>query len=1411
MHTERDFLRDHALARLADRLRDRYHYLNPIDLRQGVENAHLADEGAREMQVLLVCLDEIERSRPFFIGLLGDRYGWIPPTQRIAAAARAAGLPKSANVAGKSVTELEILHAVLENKNQMNRSWFYFRNLDRSTMPPEIAVRFPTEAESSDPASPAAKLQALKNRIRKQLPDRVRNYTLRWDQEKQSMIGLESLDALVEADIWSDLDPETISYLREAPQTWQEADTRAVADFVAERIRGYVERLAVTTPMFDHALSPEASGANWGLVVTGEPGGGKSSFFSTVFYTLKPRAEAGEILLLAHAAGVFPLSGQVDRMLRRWVGELAVFLGIADPLDEVKYSAPELADETGPKESTIITSEDIEKTFASLLSRAAAQRRVVLLIDALTQFETTIRASHLTWLPRSFPANVRLLATAIPGIASTALQERPGASELTVPPVSRDEARAIAEKFYRERHHREVNPKVLDALLDKQDSGRPAHANPLWLVLALQEMNLLEADDFERADRDYAHLREASRLTALQVDEANKLPGDVSGAYGELLDRAERLYGRAWTRSFTDLTALSRAGWRESDLQLLMPLASGVPWDNLAFANLRRTLGSHVVQRGSQAQWDFFHGTLRQTILHRNLSDKGEQRWLHGLLADHLQSLPPSDLLFQSETMVHLLGFEDRDRAAEFLAELANSKWSDSALAAALDGTITVLVEAFQAAPDSATRGKLAGWLVALMDGEDAERSGRVANVFLFEVNKALAVTGTREMKVMRSQLLHAARETMERLAAVDPSNAVWQRDLSMSHLKIGDVLRTQGDLAGALDSYQESLAIRQRLAAVEPNSALLQLDISVSQERIGSVLRDQGNLPCAMDFYQKSLAAAEHFMVADSNNPTRLTNISICKDRIGDILRTQGDLAGALNSYRESLAIRQRLAAVKPSNALLQLGISVSRIKIGDVLYTQGDLDRALDLYRESLALRECLAAADPRNVEWLRERSVSQDRIGDVLRDQGDLAGALHAYKESLAGRKRLLTLDSENPDWQKGLSVSQEKIGSVLRDQGDLAGALHAYKEALSARERLVDLHPKNVDLQFGLSASQDRIGSVLRDQGDLAGALDAYKESLAALGRLVAVDSTNAIWQRGFSNCQEVIGDVLRDQGKQAKALDAYKESLTVRERLIIVNPSNTGWQFEISVNQIKIGDTLLDQGNLAKALEFYRSSLAIRKRLVAADPNILERQRELSISQERIGDVLRSQGDLAGALNLYQESLAVRKRLVAENPSNADWQLGLSVSQERIGDILFDQGRLNLAMSLYKESLGVRKRIEATYPSNAELQRCISIIKERIGNVLLGQGDLTGAFVFYQESLAITERLLAVDPNNAERQRDIFAVYWRMAQVSGNSNLSEARVWYQKAYAILFIMKQRGTMAPADEQYLSILIEKASAH
>src|SRR5271168_1607136 len=104
MQAERDYLRTRVFPELEERLRARQHNLEWVDLRVGVATASQRDEHVRELYVLKVCLDEVRRCRPFLIVLLGDRCGWVPPEDRIKAAAEEAREGFSADVIGRSVT-----------------------------------------------------------------------------------------------------------------------------------------------------------------------------------------------------------------------------------------------------------------------------------------------------------------------------------------------------------------------------------------------------------------------------------------------------------------------------------------------------------------------------------------------------------------------------------------------------------------------------------------------------------------------------------------------------------------------------------------------------------------------------------------------------------------------------------------------------------------------------------------------------------------------------------------------------------------------------------------------------------------------------------------------------------------------------------------------------------------------------------------------------------------------------------------------------------------------------------------------------------------------------------------------------------------------------------------------------------
>jgi hypothetical protein len=73
MQSEREELLKRVLPQIRKLCAGRGVSWNEVDLRWGI-----TEEQSRRGDVLPVCLGEIDRCRPFFLCLLGERSGWVP-------------------------------------------------------------------------------------------------------------------------------------------------------------------------------------------------------------------------------------------------------------------------------------------------------------------------------------------------------------------------------------------------------------------------------------------------------------------------------------------------------------------------------------------------------------------------------------------------------------------------------------------------------------------------------------------------------------------------------------------------------------------------------------------------------------------------------------------------------------------------------------------------------------------------------------------------------------------------------------------------------------------------------------------------------------------------------------------------------------------------------------------------------------------------------------------------------------------------------------------------------------------------------------------------------------------------------------------------------------------------------------
>jgi len=1131
MQAERGALRDHVFPELQERLRSRRVQLQPIDLRQGVETGNLKEESERELLTLKVCLEAIDSARPLMIVLLGDRYGWVPPARRIEAAASEKGF--AIDAAGKSVTALEIEYGLLKKDPHFRTNClFLFRDpLPYDRMLENTRADY-SEEISTDPDAPQKRdaLKALKAKIASDpdLKDRVRTYPLGWDTVTNKPTGLDEWGKWVTEQIWEILDRETKDAEKTAPRTWEEEERRALDEFVENRGSNFVGREDILAELTNFACSQPAEGADWGACVTAGPGVGKSALFAILH---RKFGEDDSVLLLAHAAGITSSACDVDNMLLRWITELSGFLGVTNPLPE-KY-----------------TQDELDQIFSRLLHQSSQKKRVVVLIDALNQFTPSPRAQHLTWLKRPWPLNARIIATSLPGEAADSLQQWAGVMELELSSLTRENAGDIIDAIY-QRYFRQVNAQARDILLGKMNGSLPAHANPLWLCLAVEQLNLLDEYDFAQAQSFPGN--PAEQMQALIAHVANEMPADVPGLYEWIMRRIEKTYGIDWVASIVALVAVSRQGWRESDFSVLLPRAaellfpgkSVLEWDALRFAGVRRGLRGQLIQGGSHGRWRFMHQQMQQAVL--NPQPKGVevplsapilQQLLHSLICDHLLALPKDDPVHEQETMWHLIGAEDRKRAARYYG----GQLTDGEKIHATKDLARFILE-----PAGVSKDETLEWVCSLLKQQDIDAfpMKTLLHRFVFDLDEVLAkgsnLTGRLFIARQVSHALEAMKERIE-------TGKDGLYDLVDCHNNIGKILSNQGEYHGAEASFTHAKDIVEHMTEDDTGDIDQQLYIYLNCSHLGDVYKAHGKTVDALKIYRQGLAICENLADMQPDNSRFQWGIGSLCNRIGDLKFADNDMEEALGYYERFLAICRKWSTELPGDKGYLRGLIIGNDRIGGIYKRRNDLKTAQKYYRYCLECSEKLVSIEPENTQGICDVAASYERLGMIYKAGKEYAKTLEEYRKALTIRQRLVTLDPSNGDWLYDLSCSHSNIAGILDSTGSMQEALESYLQCMDIRKQLMKIDPENVRAIDGLYKVTSDIAYIYVTKDDFPDAIEWYDKTLVYAQTLLIEDPDNPKWLR-YLWCSHAYLGILFGFLQHADAVAHLQRSAELMETL-----------------------------------------------------------------------------------------------------------------------------------------------------------------------------------------------------------------------------------------------------------------------
>jgi hypothetical protein len=574
MQAERDHLVRFVFPRLREELLfHRIHFVD-VDLRWGVTG---------NQDALSVCREVIDDCRPRFICILGGRYGWVPPGRKY------------------SITADEVYYGVLDRLGHQGYAFFYFRE---PTVTNAMIEKIPGEFRELSGSTNEKQLAELKQAIEKAgLNPFV--YPARWNNETKRLIGLNEFGERIYSDLMQSIVHEfgnlPTGFLNE-----YEEENASIETFIEVRAQRFIvgSRQQIWDDLISFIQSPNG---NKYLCLVGQPGSGKSSLLAR-FAGYLSHHESCDSIVIPHFVGASIHSSDVVNTIRRLCYELISNAGIPAKIPE------------DPKK--------IAEDFSKILANACLKKRVILILDAVNQFNDSLLLSGLTWLPDVLPDNARIILSTIPGPVLDDLRRRHNPPrEAVLEPLTRADSEDIIAS-YLHRYRKTMTDEQHQKLLAKTDS-----ITPLYLITALEELRTLGT--FEEITDRITQLPPRTQdlfiwiLTRLEDDDGFR-------------DSSDKKIGRLLVPLFASLMGVSRHGLSQQELMEIISHDNAEPKYPVAddvhrnVAALIQLLIPYLMRRGFLL--DFYHEQFRKAVETKYFDTKEKQIATHRRLADYFVS-----------------------------------------------------------------------------------------------------------------------------------------------------------------------------------------------------------------------------------------------------------------------------------------------------------------------------------------------------------------------------------------------------------------------------------------------------------------------------------------------------------------------------------------------------------------------------------------------------------------------------------------------------------------------------------------------------------------------------------------------------------------------------------------------------
>ena len=1184
-----------------------------VDLRWGV-----TDEQKAEGAVLPVCLAEIDRSRPYFIGLIGQRYGWVPESLPGDLAEQ---LPWLRDLADTSVTEMEILHGVLNDPAGIDSAFFYLRDpawmdnasaeqlalLGEHPSPADVAT-LGTEVAEAAAAGRRARLDELRKRIHAS------------GAAAFDYLDVRALGERVHADMVALVD--RLYPMSDVPDA--AAREKSAHDvFSATQLRGTVRR-----PALEARLDAWAGSTPAPLTLSGPPGAGTTEI--AVAWLDQWRDSHPDDVEVRHHVRATDDAAQWVQMANRLTGELYRVHDFGDP--------PPAASDGASTRATL---------FAAFGRAAASGNRTIVLVDGVDLLVDIDGAPDLTWLPQIIPPSVRVLLTTTGPRPVDAVLRR-GWPVMEVPHLDETERRGVINAFLRR------FAKGLDEVHVAQLLASPSTGNALYLRTVLDELR--QHGDHFTIGEVIAHYLSAPVLADLLA---------------LVLERYEHDYERDRPSLVCDSMRsiwAARRGITESELLDVLGGVTHAVWSPLLLA-------AEVGLVTRSGLLGFATEPHREAVERRYLVTDEDRRAAHYLLAETFARYPLGPRVVE-ELPWQQLAAGDIDAMVATISNLAFTELAYRTadrdlirLWARAEETGRLVVDGYRTIVDGPSSNPDAVWEVArLVTDAGYPTEALRLHRFLVEEYRKSGALGERRLAtalvnfgralVLQGDLVGSEAPLREAVALAEARREPMVLRAALGNLAVG--LRDRGETDEALEMFSREEALCREVGDTD--------GLQISLGNRAQVLRQRGDTAGALAVMgeQEELCRS----IGDSAGVARAFAAQAA------ILGDQGQLDLALQRFAEHRRMSRELgdlrgvaeSSISEANTLRELGRREEAAALADEAETllrrlddESLLFRVLDL-RGRMALEEgrWADAEQLANESLLTARSAGV-RAGSTLplgtlgmarRELGNIDGsrAAHLEEERVAD-------ELHDP---VALAIANANLAAVDIVTGDLDGALRRYAMAEPVLHQ-AGTHGVLVPILNNRS-------QVHMHRGDTGAAIADLRAGAASAGVIGAVEQQHQMLTRAV--------ELLYGSGRNAEAEPVWSElegvcrqlgdqpglQRAIGERaLLMIGRSDLDGAAPLLDEQERICRAIGDHAGLAACVG-NRAILLRQRGDLAGSLAFIDEQLSIASASGNSQGVLfatANRGEVLGALERTAEGLAAlhEARMMA-----AGWGLGPMVAQ-----------------------------------------------------------------------------------------------------------------------------------------------------